>query len=135
MLVLSVGIAIASAISGYWVSATILEKSVSISGTIASMTGVFFLVALVFAPQRRRRQRFAVEMLLVHLSSHEGSKDAALENSVSHLTEELRWQPSFAAAAVRRATGQVWIERANGHLQLTPDGRHIAQQVVERAHA
>ncbi|MBC7813838.1 MAG: metal ABC transporter permease, partial [Burkholderiales bacterium] len=48
---------------------------------------------------------------------------------------ELRWQQSFADAAVRRAAGHGWIERANGHLLLTDDGRQIAQQVTGRVHA
>jgi manganese/zinc/iron transport system permease protein len=136
MLLLSVLIGIASALSGYQIARAIGD--VNIAGAMASMTGVFFLLALVFAPQRgllakrleqqRRKTRFAVEMLLVHLNTHENTTSAARENSLSHLTEELKWQPDFAQATVRRASQQGYIAVQDGQLSLTDQGRRMARQ-------
>lgn len=136
MLLISVAIGVASALSGYQVARAIGD--VNIAGAMASMTGVFFLVALVFAPERgllakrleqgRRKKNFAVDMLLVHLSTHENTVDAARENSLSHLTEELKWQPDFAQATVRRASQKGYIAERNGSLILTDQGRRTAGQ-------
>lgn len=140
MLVLSIIIGVASAISGYGVASLI--GNVNIAGSMATMTGVFFLLALVFAPQRgliarrmervRRRQRFAVDMLLVHLSRHEGEVGEEHESEMEHLTGELNWKPEFAQAAVQRASQQRLIERLDGTLRLTETGRTQAEQVLVR---
>jgi len=140
MLILSVLIGVGAALSGYWVASWI--GNVNIAGAMATMTGVFFMAALIFAPERgllakrleriRRRQRFAVEMLLVHLSRHEGSAREQLENSLNHLTGELNWKADFAQTTVRRADQQGLIERQNGHLQLTNIGRQTAEQILAR---
>lgn len=139
MLVLSVVIGVASAISGYW-AARLLD--VNIAGAMATMTGVYFLLALIFAPQRgllarrleqiRRKERFAVEMLLVHLGSHENTALEAQENSLAHLVTELRWREDFAQATVRRADQQGLVARTNGHLLLTDAGREVYSRVLAR---
>lgn len=139
MLGLSIGIGVISAVSGYWLARII---DTNIAGAMATMTGVYFLLALVLAPERgllarylgreRRRQRFAVEMLVVHLSRHEEEAEAQVENTMSHLTSELNWQPTFAEATVRRAVRGELIERQNGYLALTSAGRDVAAEVLSR---
>ena len=139
MLLLSVVIAVAAAITGYWAAHWL---DVNIAGAMAGMTGVYFLAALIFAPERgliarrleqvRRRQRFAVEMLLVHLVSHENTATEAAENSLSHLTEELNWSLNFAEETVRRASHQGLVERHDNRLALTLAGRQTAAQVLAR---
>jgi manganese/zinc/iron transport system permease protein len=139
MLVLSALIGALSAISGYWLSNWF---SINISGMMAAMTGVFFLLALIFAPERgllarqieaiQRRKRFAVEMLVFHLSHHEGQADEQHENSMAHLVSQLKWRPDDAQATVQRASQAGLIERQNGHLFLTEAGRQVAQQVAGR---
>jgi manganese/zinc/iron transport system permease protein len=139
MLILSVLIGAASAISGYWIA---LEVNTNIAGAMAVMTGVFFLLALVFAPEHgllarqiehhRRQRRFAVEMLIVHLSRHEGQPDEEEESSVAHLTGELNWTADYARQAMQRASRQGLVTRSNGHLQLTESGRAIAQKALRR---
>lgn len=49
MIMLSVAIGIASALSGYWLARWF---DVSIAGTMATMTGIAFLLAFLFAPRR-----------------------------------------------------------------------------------
>lgn len=139
MLGLSALYGVAAAIGGYWLARTL---DANIAGAMATMTGVFFLLTLLFAPEqgliaralqrRRRRQRFAVEMLLVHLSRHENEPEAGTENSLSHLVEELKWQPDFAQSTVRSAQEEVFVERQNGLLLLTEEGRQVASRVLQR---
>lgn len=139
LLGLSAAYGVASAIGGYWLARTL---DANIAGAMATMTGVFFLLTLLFAPEQgliarslqrsRRRQRFAVEMLLVHLSRHENEPEAGTENSLAHLVEELKWQPDFAQSTVRSAQDEAFVERQNGLLLLTEEGRGVARQVLRR---
>lgn len=139
MLGLSAAYGVASAIGGYWLARTL---DANIAGAMATMTGVFFLFTLLFAPEQgllarslqrnRRRRRFAVEMLLVHLSRHENEPEAGTENSLAHLVQELKWQPDFAQSTVRNAQDRAYIQRQNGLLLLTEQGRETARRVLER---
>lgn len=139
MLGLSVLIAVASALCGYWVARAL---NLNLAGTMAAIAGLCFLAALVFAPERglvsravarrRRRTRFAVEMLVVHLSRHEDTARELLENTPAHLTNDLLWTPPFARATVRRASGQGLLREDGGVLRLTGPGRELAMQVEAR---
>lgn len=140
MLAWSVGIGVTSAISGYW-----LARSVdgNIAGAMATMTGVFFVIGLLFAPerglvavaQRRLRQRweFAQTLLAVHLLQHEGKPENRVESRVDHLVEHIRWQPSYAEQVIRYAERKGVVRRREGRLHLTDDGRRLAEQRVARA--
>ena len=109
---------------------------------MATITGVFFLAALIFAPergllargiQRRRRSlRFAEEMLLVHLNRHENTADEASENTLKQLVDELNWTQDFAQGAVRRASQHGYIGRQNGSLHLTDSGCQIVVRALSR---
>ena len=139
MLIISVIIGVASAFAGYLAARTL---DVNISGAMASFVGVFFVATLILAPERgllarsiqrrRRSERFAEEMLLVHLNRHENSDEAATENTLSHLVNELNWNSEFARSTVRRASQHGFIERQNGNLSLTDSGRQIAHQSLSR---
>lgn len=136
MMLLSVLIGAGSAIAGYW-----LARSMdgNIAGAMATMTGVSFLLVLLFAPnrglvavaRRRARQRwdFALAMLAVHLLQHEADV-ASDENRVDHLVEHIRWQPTFAEQVVRYAERKGAVRRQAGRLHLTDSGRTLAQQRV-----
>jgi manganese/zinc/iron transport system permease protein len=140
MLVLSVLIGVASAILGYFV-ARFLDAS--IAGSMATMTGVFFSLALFLAPEQgliarwslRRKQRwqFAADLLLVHLSQHEGTPDEADECSLDHLTRHMRWSPAFGERVVGYVTRHGLAQRVSGaRLALTDRGREVAQEVMLR---
>ena len=72
----------------------------SIAGSMASTAGLVFLLVLAFAPERglvsrvrqqkRQRQVFARDMLLIHLYHHEGLPEAEQECRVEHLQDHLR---------------------------------------------
>jgi manganese/zinc/iron transport system permease protein len=141
MLGLGVGIGVASAVAGY---ALARQLDASIAGSMATMTGVFFLLSLLFAPQRglvarwlrQRRQRvqFAGEMLLVHLSQHEDTPDEAEETAIDRLEHHLRWPPAFGERVVGYVLRHGLAQRVegNGHLALTEKGRTVAQAAMMR---
>ncbi len=137
MLALSVAIGVISAISGYWVAHA---ADVSIAGSMASMTGVLFMLAYIFSPQRglvviyRRRLRqkweFALAMLVIHLVHHEGSPEASEECRADHLTDHIRWQSEFAERVVSLARQRDLVLNDGGLLRLTPEGRSLASQKI-----
>lgn len=139
MIGLSVLVGSAAAAMGYGLAVAL---DASIAGAMATMAGGLFGVALLFAPAqgllarvrrlRRQRERFAVEMLLVHLFTHEGTAQQASESAVAHLGEELRWEARFADDTVHRAARGGLIADANGHLALTDAGRGVARHVIAR---
>ncbi|HEX2091381.1 MAG TPA: metal ABC transporter permease [Longimicrobiaceae bacterium] len=139
MIGLGAGIGVASALAGYWMSYFL---DVSIAGSMATMTGVAFVIVFLLAPERgvvalarrraRQRWEFAQTMLAIHLLNHEHSPEEGKENRESHLHEHLSWSPDFAAAVVRRAEGRGLVSRGAGdRLDLTERGRVVAREVME----
>lgn len=134
MLVYSAGIGAASAIAGFWLAWTV---DANIAGAMAAMSGLAFLLAFLFAPERgmaalvrrraKQRVEFAQLMLVVHLLQHEDSEDAARESSPAHLQEHLRWTPPFARRIMERAERARWVSRTPDRLRLTEVGRHRAR--------
>jgi len=138
MIGLSMALGVASALAGYWMSYLL---DVSIAGSMATMTGVIFLLVFLLAPERgllaiarrraRQRWEFAQTMLAIHLLNHEASPDAAIESREAHLHEHLRWQPEFARQVVRGAERTGLLTRAaDDQLALTDRGRTAARQAV-----
>jgi manganese/zinc/iron transport system permease protein len=136
MMALSCGIGALSAVSGYWIS---FLFDVSVAGSMASMTGVWFGAAFLLAPERgmlalrRRRMRqrweFAQSMLAIHLHNHEGSERALEESRIAHLHEHLRWDPRFADRVVERAVRGGLVRRDTPErLALTDRGRVRARE-------
>jgi manganese/zinc/iron transport system permease protein len=139
MLLLSVVIAVASAIGGYWLARAL---NANIAGAMATMTGVIFLGVFLLAPQRgiaalaarrqRQRMEFAQSMLAIHLLHHEGQPEAAQENRAEHLSQHIRWQPQFAEKVVRYAERKGLVANDRGLLRLTDLGRLEAQEAMIR---
>ncbi len=135
MLALSTGLGVVSAIGGYWLARGL---DANIAGSMATVTGLLFVLVLVFAPQRglvalalrraRQRWEFAQAMLAIHLLNHEGRPDYNEESKVVHLQEHLRWTPEFAAGVVARALEGRLVQRTNGNLELMEAGRELARQ-------
>jgi len=90
LLALSVLIGAVSALAGYW-TARVFDTT--ISGAMATMVGISFTLAFLFAPHRgvvaalhqraRQRRNFAQEMLAAHLPRHEGRARAAEEDRLA----------------------------------------------------
>ena len=130
---------IASALGGYWVAHAL---DASIAGSMATVAGLLFALALLLAPERglvaaarrRARQRwsFARAMLAIHLLNHEGRPDAAEENRIAHLDSGLRWDRAFAARVVGQAEERGLVVRLDGSLALTEKGRRLAREALAR---
>lgn len=137
MIFISIGIGVASAISGYWM-AHIMDAS--IAGSMATMVGVIFFAVLMAAPERgvlavwnrrvRQRWTFAEKMLAIHLHHHEGMPDEGRENRAGHLQEHFSWDASFAESVVERARHDGFVTEQSGRLCLTDAGRALAEEAV-----
>ncbi len=137
MLLYSAALATAGAISGFWLAVAL---DANVAGAIATTLGALFLGVFLLAPgrgllaQARRRagQRweFAQTALAIHLLNHENTPEMARECRVDHLQYHLRWQPDFASTVVGLAERDGLIQRSNGDLRLTADGRERAQTAL-----
>jgi manganese/zinc/iron transport system permease protein len=139
MLVLGALIAIFSSVGGYGLA---MHYDVSISGMMASMTGVFFALGFIFGPRyglisqelRRRRQRreAALRMLAVHLYNHEAEpgKD---EHLIIGFEAHLRWSSRKVEAVISELLRRGLATRGpkGERLHLTERGRTFAREVLE----
>ncbi|HSL31641.1 MAG TPA: metal ABC transporter permease [Anaerolineales bacterium] len=135
MLIYSALIGIFSAVSGYWLAHGL---DASIAGSMATMTGVSFLIAYLIAPERgliaqaRRRStqrvEFALTMLTMHIAHHTATRETEQENAVLRLNEHLNWSPQFAMEIVGIAERLGLVQQKKGLLVLTESGLKRAQQ-------
>jgi manganese/zinc/iron transport system permease protein len=139
MVVLAVALSVAACVTGYFLA---LHWNVSIGGMMASMTGVWFALALLFAPgrglvaqalrARTERLDHDCRALVAHLFTHQDTPAMAEENTLRALVEHLRWPEARARAAILRAHDRDLIERREGLLALRPKGSAEAQVVFGR---
>lgn len=125
------------AIGGYWLAFWI---DGSIAGGIVTMLGILFTLALLFSPsqgliaQRRRagrnRERFAIDLLVMHLSTHERTEDEYSESSLGHIGAALHWSPDQAMRTIKQASARGMVVRANGNVVLTDQGRHYVERLI-----
>lgn len=116
--------------AGFWIA---YQADVSIGGTMATLLGGLFLVAIFWAPryglvpqirfQKRQRMEFAVQTLVGHLINHEHTDHAQEECDVKHLEGEFGWTPKWVQAVVSQARARHWVILENDGLAVTPEGR------------
>lgn len=137
MLLYSATIGIASAISGYWLARWF---DASVSGAMATMTGVIFMIVFLLAPERglialarrraRQRWEFAQTALAIHLLQHGDLPEAQEECREANLNAHLRWEPSFVRQVVQMAEKGGLVEKSGELLVLTPNGRQHASHAI-----
>ena len=137
MILISVLLAVISAISGFWL-AILLDAN--IAGAMATMAGLLFFLIFLVAPERgvvaiaRRRSyqrwEFAGKMLAIHLLNHEGTEDEENESQIDHLEENLRWKESFAKGVVKYALNKGFVIVNEDRLLLTNRGREYAKESI-----
>lgn len=137
MLCASAAFAVSATLAG---AAAAFAADVSIAGAMATAAGVQFAAVFLLAPRRgllaqvRRRQRqrleFAGRMLVVHLAHHEGRAEAAVENRQDALHRHLKWSSPFVHRVVRYASAGELVRSAGELLELTEDGRRLAQRLI-----
>ncbi len=140
MAALAVLIAMASCVAGY---ALALRWDVSIAGMMASMTGAFFVAALLLAPEQgivaralhRRAERAAndARTLVAHLFTHQHTAARDAENTARALIEHLRWPETRARAAILQGLDRGLVRREGGLLCLTEKGEAMARGIFDPA--
>lgn len=130
MLILSGLIGAVNGILGYQAAALL---DVSIAGCMAVMTGIVFLLVLIFAPhrgligalRRRRTQKiqFAKMTFLFHLYNHENSENEAGEAGMTTIQHHLHWDGAFTERIMTLLKRDNCVEFADGIVKLTEHGR------------
>jgi len=98
LLVAAINIAIINCLIGYFVS---LALDVSVAGTIATMSGITFLLTVLFSPRKgvlmrifrrsEQKNKFEKELLLLHLKTHEKCVDYTEEAGKQTIGQHLHW--------------------------------------------
>ena len=134
MLLLSVGIGVVSAITGYWIAHWL---DASIAGSMTSVLGVLFLGVYLLAPSkgliavlyRQRRQKVEVHLLtfLLHLQNHEEES----ERHVKHLNEHINWRKVRSKSVLDLASKNNMIVIENQIISLTPKGKEFTSEAIK----
>lgn len=139
MILWSVAFGTLSAISGYgmarWLDA-------SIAGSMATMSGVIFLVVFIFAPdhgwlskrfvRKYRKWTLATETLAVHLLHAESAHAEETERVVSHMKDHMLWKDNYTTEAIARALQDGLVRKSGNKLSLTNLGREKAKNTIAR---
>lgn len=122
---------------GYGVA---IHYDLSIAGCMAVAAGWLFIVALFVSPRygvvprlwrfQEQRVRFASDLLLVQLLSHEGTPSEHAESTTDHMIHHMGWSRTLAGRAVRYGVSRDYVHRHKNHLSLTPLGRELARRVM-----
>ncbi len=134
MLLFSVVIGILSAVLGYamayWLDA-------SISGSMATASGLIFLIVLLLAPQKGilanyffrqwKKWELPTETLAVHLLQAEVTRAADTESVVSHMNHHMLWDNEFTSEVIAHCLEQGLIQKEGDKLILTTYGREKAK--------
>jgi manganese/zinc/iron transport system permease protein len=133
MIFLSIGFGVFSAITGYWLAHGL---DASISGSIASVLGLLFLLVFLFAPStgmisviyKEQRQKIEVLLLtfLLHLKNHSDVK----ERNVKHLGEHINWKKSQAKSVLELALKNNMITVNSEIVSLTDKGEVFTKNAI-----
>ena len=137
MLITSVICAVAGALLGFAL-AYVLDSATS--ATMAMIMGIFFLLALAFAPRtglvarlrsrRRRRVDFAATLLVLHLVHHADGERNSPACTAEGVMEHINWTPDFAGEVIHRAVSQGLITEHHNVLMPTLRGRSRCRSVM-----
>jgi manganese/zinc/iron transport system permease protein len=137
MLIYSVAIGSFGAVLGVIVA---LKFDANVAGTVATIQGVLFGFAFLFAPERgwlpralrrwHQKRGFYETMLAIHLLQHEGTPQEADESRLDGLHRHLHWLPSEVSAVVKRAQQNGLVVGQDARLFLTPTGRASATSAL-----
>lgn len=133
MLIISGVIGMINGILGYQFAVLF---DVSISGSMALMTGLVFLVVFIIAPKRgmftiaikRRNQKkeFALKSMIFHIYRHENTESEMLENGVETIYNHLYWKKDFLDNITKKLKERKYIFEEKNILKLTEIGRIFA---------
>ena len=140
MLIISALLGILAAVLGYalahWLDA-------SISGAMATMSGVIFLLVLIFAPEKGLLAKwilkkwtqwdFASSTLSLHLLQAELAHAEEAERIVTHMQDHMQWNNEYTSEVIAQCIAEGLIKKQGKHLSLTPFGREKAKHILEKS--
>lgn len=138
MILISAGIGALNGVLGYQIAKLF---DVSISGSMAVMTGISFFLVFIFSPKRglisvmsrRRRQKveFAGNSLLFHILNHEGQENEEIESGRKTIKDHLNWDESFLEKILKdlKRREKIYIEKDT--IKLTNSGRTHTKETYE----
>ena len=117
-----------------------LRLNVSLSGMCALLSGLSFLLTLLFHPRGlltdlvarwKKKRRFHREMLLLHMSNHRESADMYAELGVSSIRHHMRWSGIRLSLSMRRLMkdGYVYRDDKKGVYVLTKEGIGLQESI------
>jgi manganese/zinc/iron transport system permease protein len=135
MILLSCFFGVCAAMGGYWVAAS---ADVSIAGSIAFMSGVQFIGALLFAPskgligswflQKKQEQALAPAILCAYLSTR--PQNARVK--IDLIAVNLGWPLRRLNLSVYSAEAHGWVVMAESGVALTQKGYAYARKSAEK---
>ncbi|MEK9657316.1 MAG: metal ABC transporter permease [bacterium] len=139
VLFISIGVACVSAITGYSVAALL---DTSIAGAMATMCGLFFLLAFFLSPtqglitrarhQKQKKLEFSAKLLTIQLLHHENQSEEKSENNINNLLDHMQWTEAFSNKVCKYCLENQWITQKKTALFLTQLGREIAKVVMKK---
>jgi manganese/zinc/iron transport system permease protein len=133
MIILAAFIGGLAALSGYWVAHFL---NVSVSGAMATVLGIIFLITYLFAPakglisvlikQHRQKLEFSLLTFLLHIKNH--MNGAIEERKTDHLTGHFNWQEKKAKEILEIALNKKLIVIKDSQVSLTPKGVLFASE-------
>jgi manganese/zinc/iron transport system permease protein len=137
MIFISMFLGVLSAIGGYWL-AYVLDAS--ISGSMATFSGIIFFLVLIFAPEKGLLARFivkkwkkwdfATETLAVHLLQAEYAHAEETERIVSHMQDHMLWKENYTSETIAHGLQEGLIKKEGNKLSLTALGREKAKTII-----
>lgn len=134
MLLIAIGCGVFSAIAGYWL-AHLMDAS--ISGSITTMLGIFFLAVYLFAPNKglisvlyRQKQQRA-EVLLITFLLHLNNHSEIHERHINHLNEHINWKQGQGKKVIDHALKNNMITIDSDIISLTDKGLEFTQLALE----
>lgn len=128
-IIFAVIIGVFNSIIGYMLA---YNMDLSISGSIATVTLLSFLLVLFFAPskgivsiaRRRKSQKFEFKLdaILYHIYNHQFDTNYHKDIAYDMLSVELKWSESIFIAIYDKAYKDELIGRLNNHVYLTDKG-------------
>ncbi len=130
MTIISIVLSIMSSLSGYCMAYVF---DVSIAGSIASMTGIFFIITLLFSPNKgilarifsdkRKKKRLAKEVLCTYI--FDNGKYVQDEDAAWYLG----WNLFFVKRVIEDAVSEGLLVSESNQLQLTQIGKDWVMRV------
>lgn len=138
MLVLSALFGTINAILGYFLA---VFFDVSISGSMAVMTGCIFFIVFIIAPERgfirsltRRHEQkieFGKKTLLFHLYNHEGGENEKDEAGIHSISEHFHWNTKQTNQLLKQLVNEGYVVLLEDVIKLTDKGRKKSQDDYE----